>query len=581
MQDVFRFHNTNTNTEMDEFDILLYSLGHENDNSPEVTKIAGTGTTTNNSSNSWKVLMGTVPEMAELLLDDQIDILIDLCGYTGTSLVAELLAYLRIHQLGSLFLQQQQRGVNVNNNNRRQLDNNDDNDNVDKDDAGIPPMMIHVSYMGFPGSSGSPYIDYMIADTTVIPPTTSSIRKCYTEHILFMPHCYFVNSHKYIMNTDTSTNHESYDDHSHDHDHATLTDIERTIMDSDSPSRGPGCVCLRKQMYGLPTQGEGFVFCCHSRPDKIDPFTFRTWIKALKRTRQEGRKLHRKDMANAVLWMLRSSSDSTSNRGRDDEKDNSIVNNDNNIAQCRMERNLIQHAQAIMNEREEGDDNSIKENDYCVDYEGDGSSYLVFCDKVPRDEHLKRLSIGADLFLDTPAYNAHTVGCDCLSSGVPMISLLRKDDENDNRNGDCDTNNNDNADIDGDCFGFVRTEKLASRVGASLLKNAIVSTPSLSSSALSSALTVSSMNEYEDTMVQCARENSCNNDRSINDRGRYKYFDDNFPSFRRQLLENLDVAPLWDTKRWVRNLEAGLSEMVRIRDTRDSHVDIYVMDNDE
>ena len=39
---------------------------------------------------------------------------------------------------------------------------------------------------------------------------------------------------------------------------------------------------------------------------------------------------------------------------------------------------------------------------------------LVFADVAERTEHLRRLGI-ADVFLDTPSYNAHTLGCGKLS----------------------------------------------------------------------------------------------------------------------------------------------------------------------
>ena len=50
---------------------------------------------------------------------------------------------------------------------------------------------------------------------------------------------------------------------------------------------------------------------------------------------------------------------------------------------------------------------------------------IHFTDVAPKDEHLKR-SYCADLFLDTPACNAHTTGCDVLWSGTPMITLPRQ-----------------------------------------------------------------------------------------------------------------------------------------------------------
>lgn len=122
--------------------------------------------------------------------------------------------------------------------------------------------------------------------------------------------------------------------------------------------------------YNLPANS--FVFCAHNRPDKIDCKIFQVWLEAL----TEIRKNHDQG---AVLWMLRSGKE--------------------------MEKNLRTRA------REEF---------------GLSHDALVFCDVAPREAHLRRLGC-ADVFLDTPSYNAHTVGCDTLFAGVPMISLLRPD----------------------------------------------------------------------------------------------------------------------------------------------------------
>ena len=153
--------------------------------------------------------------------------------------------------------------------------------------------------------------------------------------------------------------------------------------------------------------------------------------------------------------------------------------------------------------------------------------------------------------------------------------------------------------INGNDIGnfIVPTDKLASRVGASLLKSAISCTRSgtrsgtssrsgSSSSLLSDKLIVSTMKEYEDTMVECARENNHNTNSNSNKDSNTN----DFSSYRKQLLNNLHTAPLWDTKRWVQNLETGLNEMMNIKQHQqeqqqqqnDNNMDIYVIDeNDE
>lgn len=42
-------------------------------------------------------------------------------------------------------------------------------------------------------SAGAPFLPYLITDRVVAP---ESCRKCYSEHLVLMPNCYFVNDYK-------------------------------------------------------------------------------------------------------------------------------------------------------------------------------------------------------------------------------------------------------------------------------------------------------------------------------------------------------------------------------------------------
>uniref|UniRef100_A0A7S2ARR9 O-GlcNAc transferase C-terminal domain-containing protein n=1 Tax=Octactis speculum TaxID=3111310 RepID=A0A7S2ARR9_9STRA len=284
----------------------------------------------------------------------------------------------------------------------------------------------------------------MICDETVVPPTDFSIRKHYSENLIYMPHCYFVNSHEYL-----------------------------------SPSKDLDQ--LSRATYGLPEQG--FIFCCHSRPDKIDPITFRSWLRVLKSVRQVGAQENLSEQANTVLWLLRSGDE--------------------------MEHNL-----RILAWEELG-----------LDYNA-----LIFAEKAPRDEHLRRLKL-ADLFLDTPAYNAHTVGVDCLSAGVPMVSLLR------------------DAPLQFNLEGGIETEKLASRVGASLLKSIGMDD-----------LIAPTMKEYEAIMTRCATDSEW------------------FSQTKERLKSSRVYSPLFDTKRWVSNLETALREITSPSNQAKKRYDVFVID---
>jgi predicted O-linked N-acetylglucosamine transferase (SPINDLY family) len=110
---------------------------------------------------------------------------------------------------------------------------------------------IQVNYLGYPGTMGADYIDYIIADKTLIPLDAQS---SYTEKVVYLPNSYQVNDRKRI-----------------------ISDRQFT-----------------KQELGLPENG--FVFCCFNNNFKILPATFTSWMRILKAT--EG----------SVLWLLQDNS---------------------------------------------------------------------------------------------------------------------------------------------------------------------------------------------------------------------------------------------------------------------------------
>jgi len=112
----------------------------------------------------------------------------------------------------------------------------------------LRPAPIQVNYLGYPGTSGADFIDYIIGDATVLP---FDQQPHYTEHIVHLPDCYQAN------------------------------DTKRRIA-SRTPTR---------EEVGLPS--EGLVFCCFNNTWKIAPPVFDVWMRLLKAV--EG----------SVLWLYR------------------------------------------------------------------------------------------------------------------------------------------------------------------------------------------------------------------------------------------------------------------------------------
>jgi predicted O-linked N-acetylglucosamine transferase (SPINDLY family) len=99
----------------------------------------------------------------------------------------------------------------------------------------------------YAGTMATNYMDYLIADETVIPETS---RQFYTEKILNLPNCYMVR------------------------------DSKLTIANLD----------FERKELGLPNSG--FVFCCFNQSSKINPETFDSWCIILNK------------VENSVLWLL-------------------------------------------------------------------------------------------------------------------------------------------------------------------------------------------------------------------------------------------------------------------------------------
>ncbi len=121
---------------------------------------------------------------------------------------------------------------------------------------------IQVSYLGYPGTMGAQFIDYIIADHSVIPPEN---RPFFSEKVVYLPHSYQVN------------------------------DSKRRISEKE----------FTRQEVGLPEGG--FIFCCFNNNHKIMPEIFTCWMRILQAT------------PGSVLWLLQDSPTAASNLRKEAE----------------------------------------------------------------------------------------------------------------------------------------------------------------------------------------------------------------------------------------------------------------------
>ena len=115
---------------------------------------------------------------------------------------------------------------------------------------------IQINFLGYPGTSGSKCIDYILADKILIP---EKFKKYYSEKIIYMPDSYKL----------------------------------------DHPNRKVSDKIFTREELNLPKNG--FVFCSFNKTYKITPNVFDIWMKILKQVK------------GSVLWLLEDNPTATNN----------------------------------------------------------------------------------------------------------------------------------------------------------------------------------------------------------------------------------------------------------------------------
>ncbi|RMZ76297.1 hypothetical protein DV737_g4903, partial [Chaetothyriales sp. CBS 132003] len=236
------------------------------------------------------------------------------------------------------------------------------------------PAPIQMSFMGFAGTLGAEWCDYVLADDISVPPNTLSPWRrnveiedrlqpeslvedaddwMYGENIIFTRHSFFCVDHKQSAP-----------------DADTCPPLPLSAMPpSDRDVRWNAHLAarwaLRQQLF--PSLSSSAVILGNfNQLYKIDPSTFRSYLRILA------------SVPHAILWLLRFPADG--------------------------EVNLKQYARK---------------------WAGDEiASRIVFTDVASKGGHIMRAAV-VDLMLDTPECNAHTTAADVVWSGTPVLTWGR------------------------------------------------------------------------------------------------------------------------------------------------------------
>lgn len=153
------------------------------------------------------------------------------------------------------------------------------------------------------------------------------------------------------------------------------------------------------------------------------------------------------------------------------------------------------------------------------------ASRLIFTDVAPKHQHISRARV-CDLFLDTPECNAHTTAADVLWSGTPLLTLPRYE------------------------------YKMCSRMAASILRGALPRNTDGDRAA--DELIADSDKAYEEQAVELGSDLVYSTNVGMQGMGKGRLME-----LRKLLYESRWTSALFDTRRWVRDLESAYSEAWR------------------
>ncbi|KAH8602479.1 glycosyl transferase family 41-domain-containing protein [Bisporella sp. PMI_857] len=321
------------------------------------------------------------------------------------------------------------------------------------------PAPIQMSFMGFAGTLGAEWCDYILADETAIPPDTlrpwrrnidledqlhdeQSIEEedwVYSENIIFCRDTFFCCDH---AQSEPGKNRLSWEEEQ----------TKRWMM--------------RKELFPSLSD-DAIILGNFNQLYKIEPTTFRTWLRILDR------------VPKAILWLLRFP----------------------DLGESNLKRTAVAWAGESV------------------------ASRIWFTDVAPKHQHISRARV-CDLFLDTPECNAHTTAADVLWSSTPLLTLPR--------------------------YKY----KMCSRMAASILKGALPKSDAGKQAA--TELIARDDSQYEEFAIKLAgsfsyRMTSTGYGEGVGRLG----------ELRKLLYESRWTCALFDTKRWVRDLEAAYEEAWR------------------
>jgi len=267
----------------------------------------------------------------------------------------------------------------------------------------LRPAPLQVMWLGYPGTSGAEYMDYIVTDSVTSP---LELAEQYSEKLAFMPYTFFIGDHchmfPHLMKYDEvveGLNNPLVTGQQVGQVITPIPSTELQLFPMDTPKsvgtptrwkcsieelptppdqevdhippadgqesplhlRPYIMPSTHRSTYGLPEHG--IIYCNFNQLYKLDPGTLECWCKILLR------------VPNSYVWLLKFPA----------------------LGEANVQAKAAEF--------------------------GVPPGRIIFSSVAPKEEHVRRGRV-ADVCLDTPLCNGHTTGMDMLWSGTPMITML-------------------------------------------------------------------------------------------------------------------------------------------------------------
>ncbi|KAI6172414.1 Protein O-GlcNAc transferase [Aphelenchoides besseyi] len=297
----------------------------------------------------------------------------------------------------------------------------------------LRPAPIQVMWLGYPGSSGASFMDYIVTDAVTSP---LSLAYAYTEKFAYMPHTFFIGDHAQMLKhltervilKDRSSNSENSN-------RDTVTVVNATnlqplldkaevkpIVREAEVSHGPDKELIKTEVIlpivEIPTTepvkqmiGTGMIAA------SVEGVPVQNGLTTLNQTHMKA--ATGEEVPNTIL---------VTSRQQYGLPDDAIVYcNFNQLYKidpstlemwCKILNNVPNSVLWLLRFPFHGEANVQK---FCAE-RGVKPGRVIFSNVAAKEEHVRRGQL-ADVCLDTPLCNGHTTGMDILWTGTPMVTL--------------------------------------------------------------------------------------------------------------------------------------------------------------